>query len=222
MLKSHLLPCAVSAGLLRFTRQQGCSWPRGARGSMSATGHDFLRMPLTATPEHSNLSAEEYEFMFGDGDELPPPSAGSAGHDFTRLGSRRSSGGSLPFQSLQPPPGRVPTPPSRAPPTPARLAPLATSAEEANPLRRRVESCLLQRERTIAQLTSWLRTTYRVQENVGAQYGGMRGSGSLGDLRKWNMMSASTCDDHRIKVRNLPTSPEILTSSQTMAFHGRR
>ena len=73
-------------------------------------------------------------------------------------------------------------------------APLATSAAEANPLRRRVESCLLQRERTVSQLIGWLRTIYRVQENVGAMYGSQ-----VGEFRRWNKLSETTQKDHRIQ-----------------------
>ena len=82
-----------------------------------------------------------------------------------------------------------------------RLAPLATTAEEANPLRRRVESCLLQRERTVQGLTTWLNTAYLIQEKVGAAYGSGSGVGaSSADLRRWRTVSASTRDDHRIKA----------------------
>jgi Ca2+-binding EF-hand superfamily protein len=78
--------------------------------------------------------------------------------------------------------------------TEPRLAPLA-NPEEANPLRRRVEACLLQRERTVEQLLSWLRTMYRVQENVGAKY-----ALGDGDLRRWSKLSRTTRDDHRLKA----------------------
>jgi Ca2+-binding EF-hand superfamily protein len=73
-----------------------------------------------------------------------------------------------------------------------RLAPMGVGATEADPLRRRVESCLLRRERTVEQLLTWLRTAYTVQENVGAKYLGshnippirsLRSSASLGALR---------------------------------------
>ena len=116
--------------------------------------------------------------------------------------------------------------------TPARQLMPITNASEANPLRRRVESCLLQREKTVSQMLAWLRTAYRVQQNVGAKYLGPIGGGSgirssssaprlatsasapvLGGtsaapsggssteslLRRWNTLSDSTRDDHRIK-----------------------
>ena len=73
------------------------------------------------------------------------------------------------------------------------MPPMSMSPSEANPLRRRVESCLLQRERTVDQLLSWLRTAYVVQQNVGAKYVGeqnigripsLKPSASLGALRR--------------------------------------
>lgn len=112
--------------------------------------------------------------------------------------SRRSSSeSSLPFYRE-----RTPTPTGR-------LAPLADNPLAANPLRRRVESCLLARERTIAQMITWLRSAYRVQEKVGAAYdGGRKGQGVL---RSWSTMSASTRDDHRLRAALLIATLRVQT-----------
>ena len=45
-----------------------------------------------------------------------------------------------------------------------------------------------------AQLIGWLRTIYRVQENVGAMYGSQ-----VGEFRRWNKLSETTQKDHRIQ-----------------------
>ena len=185
-----------------------------------------MRVPLAPTPEHANehLTATADEDMWS---EPPSPDASlspvSPMEAALRSGfsSRRSSSaGSLPFQSLPPPPQSQPPQRLMRVPTPTRrwLAPLVASVEEVNPLRRRVESCLLQRERTVAQLTAWLRNTYRIQQNVGAKYA----SGGGADLRRWNTMSSSTRDDHRVKLALLLASIRMQTCELVEALEDWR